>query len=125
MAAQAQGASGAVDALLISRPGDWLTQRDSSGQRLLGALHQGCADAGLTPPAAAQDDVARLHALCGIAVCLLFERYPPEEDENAHVPQILQAVHAAPRCLQLTITHCWRVAGEPSACGVAEITIGL
>jgi hypothetical protein len=57
-------AAAALTALVDSRPGDWLTQRDASGQRLLHTLYTQCSAAGLAPPqAAASDDVAILHAL--------------------------------------------------------------
>lgn len=57
-------AAAALDALVGSRPGDWLVQRNDSGHRLLYTLHAHCAAAGLVPPlSAAQDDVAILHAL--------------------------------------------------------------
>jgi hypothetical protein len=57
-------AATALDALVGSRPGDWLAQRNNSGHRLLHTLHVQCAAAGLLPPqSAAQDDVAILHAL--------------------------------------------------------------
>ncbi len=56
-------AAAALDALITSRPGDWLLQRQASGQRLMDVLHQQCTAAGFAPQSAAQDDVACLHSL--------------------------------------------------------------